>query len=181
MQNPGMPTHKGLSVLEMLVTVTILSVLLGTGLPSLQVLLLDARLRSQVNDFVHAVHMARHESLKRMTTVSLCPRLSNDQCRDNNDWTGGWLVFVNPGAEEPPMRDPGDLLLAAGESRTGIAMVANRRAFSFRPFTRRDTNGTAGFCDRRGAVADRAVIISTTGRPRLISGPEAHEKTKCDI
>jgi hypothetical protein len=45
-------------------------------------------------------------------------------------------------------------------------IVANRPYFELRPLFRRSINGTVVFCDVRGSVAARAVIVSYTGRPR---------------
>jgi hypothetical protein len=57
------------------------------------------------------------------------------------------------------------LLYAHAPELTGT-IVSNRPFYELRP-AGRSTNGTVVFCDRRGAAAARAVIVSFTGRPRV--------------
>ncbi len=176
-----MTDHGGFSLAELLLTTAIAALLLGLGVPNFRSMLLDARLSSAVNQFVHAVHGARHEAHKRSQAISICPSHDGLQCSANNDWSKAWLLFANPLGTEPPRVEHPDNILLVEQLPSGITARSNRRAYSFRPFSISDTNGTVGFCDHRGAAHTRAVVISPTGRPRLIFGAEAHTKTKCQI
>ena len=165
----------GLTVLELLITVTAGAILLTTAVPGFRHLLLDARMTAAVNALVHDLHLARQAANLRGQTVLLCPAATSAGCPPGGSWQAGWAVVA-------PADPPGAAtatVLATSTSPSGVAVQSNRRAYAFRPFTLRDTNGTIGFCDRRGAAAARAVIVSPTGRPRLASSAEARARIKC--
>jgi len=157
----------GFSLFELLSTLVLAGVLLALAVPSFRTLLQDARLTSDVNAFVLAVQLARSEVAKRGRTVVVCRTLDRAHC-DAGDGTGrGFMVFVNVDDRYPPSRDDAEPLLYAHAPQINGFVVANRSYFEFRPWPRRSTNGTVVFCDRRGAAAARAVIVSYTGRPRI--------------
>jgi hypothetical protein len=76
------------------------------------------------------------------------------------------MVFVNLDGALPPQRSDAEPLLYTHTPQVEGAIVGNRPYYEFRP-RRRSTNGTTVFCDRRGAAAAKAVIVSYTGRPRV--------------
>ncbi|MCC5869955.1 MAG: GspH/FimT family pseudopilin [Gammaproteobacteria bacterium] len=158
---------RGVTLLELLTTVAVLAILTGLGAPALHAMVLDAQRTAGVNAFVGAVQLARSEAVKRHSPVTLCKTIDYRQCAGpGTDWTTGWLVFV-PGNPLQPTRldDPERILLAHQNSFNG-RIEANREAFVIRSGGVRSTNGTVIFCDDRVAAHARAVIISTTGRPR---------------
>ena len=61
-------------MIELLVTISILSVLLAFGLPSLRDFLVGNRLSSQVNGFIGLVNYARSEAIVRNQDVVICPK-----------------------------------------------------------------------------------------------------------
>ncbi len=176
-----MAKPRGFTLGELLLTISIAAILLGLATPNFRSLLLDARLSSAVNQFVHAVHGARYEAHKRSQPISICPSQDGLQCSHRNDWSKSWLVFTNPRGTDPPRVDDPNNILLIEKLPGGIMASSNRAAYTFRPFSIRDTNGTVGFCDQRGAAPSRAVVISPTGRPRLIYGAKAYAKTRCQI
>jgi type IV fimbrial biogenesis protein FimT len=162
-----MPTDRGYSLWELLCALTVISTLVGLGVPGFQRFVLDARQTADINGFVNAVQLARSESTKRARPVLLCKTADAQACGGNEiGYERGWMVFVNMDDRWPPARSADEpLLLRYFPSMIGT-IRSNRDRFEFRPFRRRSTNGTISFCDRRGTAAARAVIISFTGRPR---------------
>ena len=76
------------------------------------------------------------------------------------------MVYVNLDDDYPPQRSATEPLLYVHDPELAGTVISNRPYYEFRP-GRRSTNGTTVFCDRRGAAAARAVIVSYTGRPRV--------------
>jgi type IV fimbrial biogenesis protein FimT len=111
--------------------------------------------------------MAKHSAHTRLTETVVCRSRAGRQCDPDAAWQDGWLVFANADRDHPPVVDPGEAVLAAGSGWRGGRIRANRRAFVFRAFELRSTNGTLVFCDARGAEFAKALIISYTGRPRV--------------
>lgn len=165
---------RGITLAEMLVSLTILSILTTAAVPAMRSLLLDARMTAQVNGFVHAMHRALRESLMRGTDVVLCRSRDRLHCTHDGEWHEGFIVFVNRDRDDPPQVDAGETLLQIGAPFADGHIRANRTAFVFRPYSRRSVNGTFVICDRRGTASARAVIVSYTGRPRVAkaTGPD---------
>jgi type IV fimbrial biogenesis protein FimT len=158
----------GFTLLELLATLALAGVLLGVAVPSFTGFLLDSRRTADVNAFVLAVQVARSEAAKRSHAVILCKTVDWRRCGGGEmRFDAGWMVFANVDGQQPPERSATEPMIYAHVPELEGTIVANRPYFEFRPLLRRSTNGTVVFCDRRGAAAARAVIVSYTGRPRV--------------
>jgi type IV fimbrial biogenesis protein FimT len=173
-----MTRSKGFTLFELLVTLVVAAVLLALAVPAFNGLVRDSRLTAAVNRVVHGMHVARHEALKSGTDVVVCRSPSGHQCAYTGGWHAGLLVFVNRDRDDPPRIDPGEPILQAEPPFPLAAVLANRRAFVFRPWSR-SVNGTLTFCDRRGTAGARAVVVSYTGRPRATSAATANGAQSC--
>ena len=163
-----MRSRRGVTLIEMLTTLTVLGVLGAMAVPGFNNLRRDAGRTAAVNDFFHALFLARSESIKRGEIVSLCKSADGESCTHRGaEWTNGWLVFVNADRDELPERDVGETVLATYAGWPEGRITSNRLAYSFRPHIQGVVNGTIVFCDSRGADHARAIIISHTGRPRV--------------
>ena len=159
---------RGYTLLELLIALVLTGILLSLGVPGLAWLALDARRTADVNAFVTAIQLARSESAKRSRPVVLCKTVDTEHCGGAQiQYESGWMVFVDEDDDEPPRRDPDETLLLHYLPVNEGSIRSNRAHYVFRPYFKRSTNGTVVFCDRRGADAARAVIVSYTGRPRV--------------
>jgi type IV fimbrial biogenesis protein FimT len=158
----------GITLIEMLTTLAVVGVLSLIAVPTFDSLRRDASRTAAVNDFVHALFLARSESIKRGEIVSICKSADGRACLHRRvDWTVGWMVFVNEDRDEPPVHDPAEPVIAVYEGWSSGRITSNRLAYSFRPYVQGVVNGTITFCDRRGPAHARAIIINHTGRPRV--------------
>lgn len=158
----------GITLIEILTTLTVLSILGALAAPTFSNLRRDAERTATVNRFFHAIFLARSESMKRGAMISICKSANGETCIYRGaEWSAGWLVFVNTDRDEPPARDPQEDIIAVYEGWERGRITSNRLAYSFRPHIQGVVNGTIVFCDSRGAAHARAIIISHTGRPRV--------------
>lgn len=171
---------KGMTLTELMFTLLVVATLLGWGVPGFEALVADSRQTADINAFVTAVQLARSEAAKRGRAVVLCN--TNDFARcgiDGDGYGAGWMVFVNEDGSSPPARSDDEPLLYGYEPASEGSIVSNRRLFEFRAHLKRSTNGTVTFCDRRGADAARAIVVSYTGRPRVSPSGSGGRALEC--
>jgi len=175
-----MDGHRGFTLTELVFTVGVAAGLLAWGVPAFRDLNRNAERSREINQLVHAVHLARGEAIKRNGVVSLCPSTDGETCAPGvTPWHHGWIVFVNDDADSPATRDPGERLLHVFAPWPAGQVTANRGTLSFRPFGQTGVTATFTFCDARGAGHARAVIISQTGRPRVSDVDSSGKPLSC--
>lgn len=85
-------SNQGVTLVELMVTITVLAILLAIGVPAMARLINDARVSTSTNEFVNALNLARIEAIKRGRLVTVC---SGENCSGaTGDWRSGWIVYV---------------------------------------------------------------------------------------
>lgn len=79
--------NKGFTLLELLVTLTIISTVTLIGVPSFQGAIRGSRLTTAINELVTALNVARSEAIKRNRYVVVRKTGAN--------WENGWQIFVD--------------------------------------------------------------------------------------
>ncbi|MBK1710538.1 prepilin-type N-terminal cleavage/methylation domain-containing protein [Marichromatium sp. AB32] len=94
---------RGVTLIELMVTLAIAVILLSLAVPGFQHLLQDSRLTGLTNSLSASLQQARVESLSRGQTVAVCATGDADAdqptCTITTDWADGWLVFVRDDAD----------------------------------------------------------------------------------
>jgi type IV fimbrial biogenesis protein FimT len=92
----------GLTLLELLITLSIAAILVTLGVPGFQDLIRNNRAATQSNELLTALNLARSEAIKRGARVSVCasndPLATTPTC--SNNWTQGWIVFTDTATTE---------------------------------------------------------------------------------
>jgi type IV fimbrial biogenesis protein FimT len=174
---------RGLTLVELMVAVAILSVLLGAAVTSWKSVGASMRLSAFTNGFVSHFTHARSEAIKRNRRVVMCKSSDGSSCATTGGWEQGWIVFQDTNnngrrdAEEAIVRR-GDAL-PSGYRLTGNTTVASFLSFS--PFggTRLLNGGfqagTLTVCKTSLEKADaRQVVINAVGRPKIQRTTVAH-------
>lgn len=170
----------GVTLLELMISVAILAIVSTIAVPGFSSLRHNAERTTAVNNFIHALYLARSEAIKRGAVVSLCKSGDGLTCMNRApEWSTGWMVFVNDDRDEPPERDADESILAVYQGWPAGHITSNRNAYSFRPYIQAVVNGTLLFCDPRGSAQARAIIISHTGRPRVAQRDASNKPLRC--
>jgi len=111
MHKPGV---RGLTLIELMVTIAVLVILISIGVPSFQGTMNSSRLSSSANELTAALQVARAEAIRRNRSVVLCRSVTLATCAAGDEW-GGWLVFVDT---------DGDGAVSAGEEIIKTGAIA---------------------------------------------------------
>jgi type IV fimbrial biogenesis protein FimT len=95
---------RGLTLIELMVTLAVAIVLLAIGIPAFQGVIANSRAASFSNGLVSVFTLARTEAMGRGLPVSVCPKNAADRsgqamsttCGTSANWANGWLVFTDP-------------------------------------------------------------------------------------
>jgi type IV fimbrial biogenesis protein FimT len=132
----GHAGQSGLTLLEMLTTITLLFVLASLAAPGLRTFIQNNRAATQANELVMSLNLARNEAATRGNRVSVCASTDGVTCSARTDWTGGWLLFDD---RTPPSgtlnAQPGDdeILRAFPALQGGGTATGSQAAVTFLP------------------------------------------------
>ena len=151
-----------------MVTLTIAGIFATIGVPSLQSLLASTRLTTATNTLLAALATTRSEAIKRGERVVLCPSSDRQSCTDASDWHIGYVLYVDHNGNGN--LGPGEPVLRAFEELPGVTVRSSigRDHVTYQPSgLASGTNLSFAIC-ARGATAGRAVVVSNTGRARVV-------------
>ncbi len=171
-------SKSGLTLLELVVTLTVVGILLTIAVPRLSSLFQGQATATTADRFALMLAYARQEAATRCRRVALCPSIDGESCvTGSGRWEEGWIVFVDD--DEDFVRSPGEELLRAGyPSATGTTLRTSanfRDGLAYLPLgNSRGMNGLATgtfrVCDVRGPEHGIALIVARGGRVRRDRG-----------
>lgn len=157
-----MKKNSGFTLVELVVTVGIVGLLVGIGIPAMSDLIRNDRLSGQINTLVGHLALARSEAVKRHQPVVICA--SSDQASCGGGWDSGWIVFADP--DSSGSFTGGDELLRVQQALEGgnsfnsiPAAVVTYDSRGFAP----NANGSFALCDNKMGKG-KSIRIAATGR-----------------
>ncbi len=166
-------TQRGFTLVELLVTLSVASILLSVGVPSYRGFVQDSLLVAQSNSFTSAIALAKSEAIKRSSRATICPSTNGTSCTGAGVWSNGWLVFADPNGNGAV--DGGEEILHVGAALSGsntLSSAQTRVTFTANGFSM-GFNGTFTLCDSRGATYSKAIVLNNQGRLRFETGTGA--------
>lgn len=90
----------GFTLIEMLVTISIVAILASIAVPSFSKMIERNRITSGTNEFLSALILTRSEAVKRSQTVTVCVSNAAQTACDttSDDYAKGWLIFAECGS-----------------------------------------------------------------------------------
>jgi type IV fimbrial biogenesis protein FimT len=170
---------RGFTLIELMVTLAVLSIVLGVGIPAFDSLITNGRLTSQINQSIGLISFARSEAAKRTgTTITVCGSTDEATCNTSN-WEGGWLVMNDVDGDRTVDAGDGDILLRVGPALAG-GNTLRTLGFGNAGFIQFDDAGSPGsagtfiLCDGRGAEEAKAIVLSIVGQSRTAVDEDAN-------
>jgi type IV fimbrial biogenesis protein FimT len=97
-----MNRDSGFTLLELLMTIIVVTILLATGAPAIKDFIKNNRVTGQTNGHVSVIQHARSEALKRGTNVVVCASDDQAKCTGKDTWTDGWILFSDLNLNDQP-------------------------------------------------------------------------------
>ena len=163
----GQKPPPAFTVLELLVTVSVASILLLTGIPSLTQFSRQQKMKAAIGHLHYDLMMGRSEAVTRNVSTVACPGDPDSGCSGEPDWTGGWIVFADFNGDQ--QFQGGDPLVRHGQQIENVQILgtSGRREIRFFPNgSAPGSNSSITFCGTGGPSEARRLVISNLGRIR---------------
>lgn len=175
MKNRFPKSQSGFTLIELMVTLAVAAIVLATAIPNFREMVKDNRIVTTSNEFLGMIHLARSEAIRGGKEVRLCKTSNLSNCVTTGGWEQGWIVVDTTDASVLRKRTGLD---------SNLTLRGNNNVQNYLSFNSMGamggTNGQIILCDDRARndfgghkSTARVVIISTTGRPRLVKGDDS--------
>jgi type IV fimbrial biogenesis protein FimT len=157
--------QRGTTLLELMITLSILAILVAIAAPSFVNYIKDNRIQTQSNDILTAVMIARSEASKRRINVNL----NATSPVTGNEFGGGWNIT----ASGVVIRTHDDL---RGNTLKALQGGASVTSLTLQPSGFLNVSGVVGtvtftLCDTRTGAKGRTIDVIPTGRPHVSTTP----------
>jgi len=163
MKGKSVQYSKGFTLIELMITIVILSVLVSIAIPGFQETIRRNKISATANDFIGSLLFARSEAIKREQDVAIVA---------SNNWSSGWETFID--SNKNGVKNPGEEVLKSytfnlpNVSITGNGGVNNAIVYSPSGRTKNSfTSPTNDFIKISNIDLTRCIRFSLTGRPRV--------------
>ncbi|WP_273209327.1 GspH/FimT family pseudopilin [Marinobacter subterrani] len=177
----GFQRASGFTLLELIITIIVLSIVASFAVPSFRETIMNNRLTAQINEASSLISYARSEASKLQSgLVTVCSSTDSASCSGNAAWETGWIVFRDIDGDRAVDTADGDELLKVGAALTGgntfriIDLTSDGGGYvQFAsngfpiPSATGNAAGTFVICDERGASEARAISVNISGQTRL--------------
>ena len=155
---------RGFTLIEILVTLSIVAILTGISAPSVFGLLANQRIKMATYDFYSALAYARSQAIQRYEVVNIVPR--------GNDYANGWEVRASSGVLRSQLEL--DRVAVSVPEKVSLAYDRYGRLTSPGRYVVRLA------ASPQSSVAARCVIIDPDGRARIQIDAKDHKNCSTD-
>ncbi len=163
-----MHRERGLTLIELAVTLAVLAICAAVGVPTLRTFIHQQRASAAMGSLTAHLASARMAAITHNRAVLVCPA---DQaatgCVQDVDWSRGWIAFFDPDRNRRPDR-PDQVIAVQQPDSSGILRMftsGGRRQLRYLPDGRSaGSNVTFELCDADHLLG--RVIVNNAGRAR---------------
>lgn len=141
----------GFTLVELMITVTIVAIVLVIGIPSFKNFVLNQRVKTASSQIFFALTLARSEAIKRNAEVRLV--------KTGTNWQDGWTVSTVTGS----------VTLSTQEALSNVAISGPASSVTYSAIGRL-TGGVSPTFSVEGGSSARCVSVSLSGVPSTKTG-----------
>lgn len=146
--------QRGFTIIELLISITILAILIAVAVPSLTDLISDQRVKNATFDVYASLTLARSEAIKRAANVDIVPTAAGQ-----NNWASGWQVQFS-----------GASLKSQDAISGAVSISGPASTFSYQRDGRIAGSSAPSFVvwsSQNSAITARCVRVDLSGRPNI--------------
>jgi len=166
--------NSGLSLIELLITVSVMGILIAVSMPSFRDTLESRNANTQMKTLLSTLNLARGEAIKRGINVSICATDDGTDC-EADAWSDGWMVFVDANGDadgDSGSVDAGDDIIRVFDSigaESTLTFTTDLFQFNSMGFGTGPAVQTFLVCPGSGVATNaRSLEIAVSGRGRRI-------------
>ena len=171
--------ESGFTLIEVMIVIVIVAILAAVAVPGFRDLIANNRMVTELYVLRATLNNARSEALARRAPVVVCPTTDDVSCADSDDWSSGYIAFVDTdddSAADPNNPDEELIQLETELRALDMAFDNGNRRVRFNPQgTVLGFEGTFTFCDARGPAHARALIVNPVGAVRAATDTDSPE------
>ena len=153
------------TLVELLVTLCVLSMMMAIAIPSYNTMILNSRLAASSDSLVSSLNFARSSALHNNMNVMVCPIGVANSTTCGNNWGKGWIVVTQPAAGAAP------LIKSDAMSAAGPSVLSNVTSVTFTSRGLAGAQSNFSLCDSRGSSFATSVEVMATGFTQSGSTP----------
>lgn len=164
---------RGFTLVELMVTIAILSILLSIAVPNFNQMVASERVRSANSDLFSALLFARSEAIKRNHTIDIVPAATG--------WTGGWTVQLDSATvlqTQNPLNSSVAVVQKDDGGNTRLTATTVRFNGNGRPAPNNDDSFILSSATV-SAVTARCTTITLTGLPETQRDTDGNPANGC--
>jgi len=156
---PGSSLQRGLTLVELMITVAVLAILTALATPSFSSLIQSSRLTTTANELLTTLQLARSEAVRRNVRVVVCASSNGSSCSGSSTWSAGWIAFKD--SDSDAAVDTGETVLASAAGTDPLQVRASANVGSAVTFR---ADGIA-YRSNGALLAGRLAVCATTNDP----------------
>jgi type IV fimbrial biogenesis protein FimT len=179
----------GLTLIELMVTISILAILMVVAIPSFQSMIASSNLTTSTNDLSNTLAQARSNAIRLGGRVTVCKSSNGTQCATTGNWEQGWIVFNDPTRSGTTANVDADevITFVAPAQRNGIVINGNLTYVSYaadgqtKQMSGAFQSGTLRVCNTNASLtnAKRARNLTLAGTGRIVVQAQANVAATC--
>lgn len=161
-----MKHQKGVTLIELMITISIIAIILTSVAPSIQSILIKNRIVAEINELSSLIQYARHQAIDEQAQIIVCPSTDYENC--GTDWNDPKIVFIDTNNDGARNDASEELLVASTAIASTHIMTGPAITLQFEDTGEANVSSEILLChDNKDAEYARSLSITLQGRVKM--------------